>query len=150
MTFAKKNQIIMEKLTKNFIEDPNEETFSLIEISSFALNEVFKHAPNLADQFFKFKHWHLLFRDRNSSQAVQNKMRDAIETFEDGFKYCYALNYNDRIAYEPELIKLASTVQELKCTHHALGNKYRKEIIEKMREVAVTEEEKMEVSRYEI
>lgn len=140
----------MEKLVKNFIENPNEETFNLVEISSFALNEVFKHAPELADQFFQFRHWYHLYRERNSSQPVLNKMRDAVKTFDDGLKYHYILGYDDRKAHEPKLIELANTVKELTSTLHLIGNKYRKEIVEKMREIAVTDEDKKTVSFYHI
>ena len=140
----------MEKLTKQFIEDPNEETFSLIEISSFALNEVFKHAPNLADQYFRFRHWYLLYRERNNYPSILKKMGDAVESYNDGLKYHYILGYDDRKAHEPELIKLANTVRELSATLLLIGNKYRKEIVEKMRKVAVSEEDKEFASRYEI
>ena len=140
----------MEKLTMHFLENPNEETFSLIAISPYALNEVFKHAPNLADQFFQFHHWYRLYRERNSSKPILNKMRDAVKTFDDGLKYHYILGYDDRKAHEPELIKLASTVRELSSTLHLIGNKYRKEIIEKMREVAVTDEDIKFASFYKI
>lgn len=140
----------MEKLTKQFIENPNEESFSLIEASSFALNEVFKHAPNLADQFFKFRHWYLLYRERNNLPSILKKMGDSVESYNDGLKYHYILEYEDRKAHEAELIKLANSVKELSATLLLIGNKYRKEIVEKMRKVAISEEEKKDVSRYEI
>ena len=77
-------------------------------------------------------------------------MGDAIESFNDGLKYHYILGYDDRKAHEPELIKLASTVRELSSTLQLIGNKYRKEIVEKMREVAVTDEDKEFIKFYKI
>lgn len=140
----------MEKLTKNFIEDPNEETFSLIEISSFALNEVFKRAPNLADQFFQFNHWYRIYREANSSPLILSRMQNSEKTFDDAFKLHYSLGYDERKKHEPRLIELANTVKELTSTLHLIGNKYRKEIVEKMREIAVTDEDKKTVSFYHI
>lgn len=140
----------MEKLTKNFIEDPNEETFSLIEISSFALNEVFKRAPNLADQFFQFNHWYRIYREANSSPLILSRMQNSEKTFDDAFKLHYSLGYDERKKHEPRLIELASTVKECSSTLHLLGNAYRKEIIEKMHEVAVTDEDKEFIKFYKI
>ena len=140
----------MEKL-KNFIENPNEETFHLVEISSNALNEVLKHAPQLADRFFQFHHWYRIYRETNNSPLILNKMRDAVKTFDDSLKYHYILRYDDRMAHETELIKIANTVKELTSLLHLFGgNKHRKEIIEKMKKVAISDEEKETVSLYKI
>lgn len=139
----------MENLTKNFLVNQNEETFSLIEECASALNDVFKFAPDLADKFFQFKHWHLLYRKWNNSQIFHNKMQNSVKTFDEGFDYYRSLDSKDMEAYCPELIKLANSVKDLKATHHLIGNKYRQEIVEKMRKVAVTEEDQKDVNRYE-
>ena len=85
----------MEK-RKDFLENPSVETFSLIENNSSALNDVYQKAPHLADQFFKFKHWFLLYRERNNSEGIQKKMLDSERTFDDAFKLHYNLNYDER------------------------------------------------------
>lgn len=139
----------MEK-RKDFLENPSEETFSLIENNSSALNDVYNNAPHLADQFFQFKHWFLLYRERNNSEDIHKKMIDSEKTFDDAFKLHYSLNYDERQKHIPRLIELASTVKNCSSALHALGNSYRKEIIEKMHEVAVTEEDKKFASFYKI
>ena len=139
----------MEK-RKNFLENPSEETFSLIEDNASALNDVYNKAPHLADQFFKFKHWFLLYRERNNSENIHKKMLDSEKTFEDAFKLHYNLNYEERQKHIPKLIELASTVRDCSSALHLLGNSYRKEIIEKMNQVAVTEEDKKFASFYKI
>lgn len=140
----------MENLTRNFVENPNEETFSLIEISSFALNDVFKRYPSLADQFFQFKHWFLLYRDKNNSLDVKKKLGESVKTFDDAVKYYFALNYEGRQEYAPKLIEKASTVRELTTTFHYLGNAYRQPIVTKMHEIATTDEDKEFVKHYHI
>ena len=139
----------MEK-RKDFLENPSEETFSLIENNSSALNDVYNNAPHLADQFFQFKHWFLLYRERNNSKEVLEKMKEAEKTFDDAFKLHYSLGYEERKNHESRMIELANTVRECSSTLHLLGNEYRKEIIEKMNEVAVTEEDKKFASFYKI
>ena len=139
----------MEK-RNNFLENPNEETFSLIENNSSALNDVYQKAPHLADQFFQFKHWFLLYRERNNSKDVLEKMKSTEKTFDDAFKLHYSLSYDERKKHEPRMIELASTVRECSSVLHLLGNQYRKEIIEKMNQVAVTKEDKKFASFYKI
>lgn len=139
----------MEK-RKNFLENPNEETFSLIENNSSALNDVYQKAPDLADQFFQFKHWFLLYRERNNSKEVLEKMKEAEKTFDDAFKLNYSLGYEERKNHESRMIELANTVRECSSILHLLGNEYRKQIIEKMNQVAVTEEDKKFASFYKI
>lgn len=135
---------------KDFLENPNEETFSLIEDNASALNDVYNKAPHLADKFFQFKHWFLLYRERNNSEDIHKKMFDSEQTFDDAFKLHYNLNYDERQEHIPRLIELASTVRNCSTALHLLGNQYRKEIIEKMNQVAVTEEDKKFASFYKI
>lgn len=139
----------MEK-RKDFLENPSEETFSLIENNSSALNDVYNKAPHLADKFFQFNHWFLLYRERNNSKDILQKMRDSEQTFEDAFKLHYQLTYDERQEHIPRLIELASTVRNCSSALHLLGNRYRKEIIEKMNQVAITDEDKAFASFYKI
>lgn len=73
-----------------------------------------------------------------------------MKTFSEAIRYYYSLKYDERIAWEKQLIDHAKNVKDLQSVMNLLNGKHRKEIIEKMREIAVTDEEKKIAFWYKI
>ena len=73
-----------------------------------------------------------------------------IKNFTDAIKHYYSLGYEDRILFSPSLIELASTVKDLIYVLNLVGNKYRTQIVKKMQEIAISDEEKRIAYSYKI
>jgi hypothetical protein len=63
-------------------------------------------------------------------------------TFTEATKHYFSMKYEERVAWQKEFINQAKTVKDLQFVMNQVSREYRKEIVEKMREVAVTEKEK--------
>lgn len=138
----------MHNLVKNFLHDPKQ--LKALENSATLLNEAFLANPEICYRFFHFQHWHLIYRDANKSPEIRDAMRSCVNSFADGIKCYYSLFYDDRKAYAPKLIELANSVQDLVYLLELIDNSYRKEIVEKMRQVASTDAEKKKANSYRV
>lgn len=70
--------------------------------------------------------------------------------FSEAIKHFYSLNYDERMAWQKEFINCAKTVKDLQFVLSLVDKSFRKEIVEKMRKVAVTDEEKKIAFLYKI
>ena len=139
----------MHNFTQRFLYDPKQ--IRLIENNPSLLKEAFDHNPEVCYRFFTFAHWHLLYsKGTNTSEEVRNAMYHSVKSLSDGIKCYYSLSYDDRKHYEPTLISLANSVEELVYLLGLLGNQYRTQIVTKMREVATTDAEKKKANSYRI
>ena len=71
-------------------------------------------------------------------------------TFQEATKHYFSLGYDDRMAWQKEYIDYANTVKDLQFVMNHISKDYRKEIVERMREIAVTDEEKKIAYFYKI
>lgn len=146
----------MNQLTTIFLENPNEKNLKIIGNQTFILGEIFDANPTLAKRFFTFDHWHLLYRsvfcikDKLKAKEIQQHLLDNVKTFDHAVKYFYTLNYEERIAYQHKLVEYANSVKELTSALYILNGKYRTEIVKKMRQVAVTNEEISIANSYQL
>jgi hypothetical protein len=71
-------------------------------------------------------------------------------TFSEAIKYYFSLGYDDRMAWQKEFFNHANTVKNLQFVLEHVNRGYRTEIVQKMQEVALTEEEKKIANFYKI
>lgn len=133
---------------------PNQETFKGIKNNPWMLSRVFQGDKKLATQYFTFKEWLKICKDPSSLEEneiieVKNLLKSSISSFDDAKKYHFYLPYDDRVSWRDEFIDYAKSVKDLQFVlqHIDKPNKeefeaYRKKIITKMREVAITDEDK--------
>ena len=138
----------MNTLVSHFLNDPKQ--LKALENNASLLNEAFYANKDLCYKFFTFQHWHLIYRDVNKSTEILDAMRSNVGSFADGVKCYHALAYDDRKNYIQNLINLANSVQDLEFVLRLVGNSYRKQIVEKMKQVATTDEDRKKVSFYHI
>jgi hypothetical protein len=120
----------MNKSVQEFLEFPNSVNFLKIRKNSSLLKEVLIEDEECAKRFFLFDDWLLLFKEgvnlsSEMKALVKENLKGSVIDFADATKYYYSLGYDDRISY-------------------------RREIVEKMRAVAKTDEEKKIALSYRI
>ena len=91
-----------------------------------------------------------MFIIRISSQNINQKKKGVFMTFSEAIKHYFSLGYDERMAWQKEFINQAKTVKDLQFVLGHVDRKHRTEIVQKMREVAATDEEKRIVSFYRI
>ena len=138
-----------------FLTAPNQETFKAIQGNAWILTRVFQKNEELAKNWFKFGEWFKICQDLNSfdddeKTKIRAFLKSSVSSFDEAIKYYYSLGYDDRMAWQQDFINHAKTVENLRFVLHQVNQKYRKEIIEKMRNVAASDEEKKIAYSYAI
>ena len=145
----------MYNVLENFWANPCADTFEKIRYNSCLLTKVFREEKDIAKAFFGFAEWFLIKKETANLDAkekiiVQENLKSTISCFDDAIKYYYSLGYNDRIAWQKDFISYATTMKSLQSALSLVGKEYRKEIVEKMREIAITDKEKQIAFSYVI
>lgn len=138
-----------------FLTAPNQEPFKAIQGNAWMLTRVFQKNEELAKNWFKFGEWFKIYQDLNSfdddeKTKIRAFLKSSVSSFDEAIKYYYSLGYDDRMAWQQDFINHAKTVENLRFVLHQVNQKYRKEIIEKMRNVAASDEEKKIAYSYAI
>ena len=111
------------------------------------LSRVFVKDEEHAKMYFKFEEWFKISKDMRGSigekeSTLKELLKSSVSTFDDALKYYYSLGYDERMAWQKDFIGYAKTVNNLQKVLNLVDKKYRKDIVEKMQEIAVTDEEK--------
>ena len=138
-----------------FLTAPNAENFKKIQDNPWMLSRVFVKDEEHARMFFKFEEWLKISKDMGGSlgekdSTLKDLLKSSVSTFSDAMKYYHTLGYDDRIAWQKDFIGYAKTVSDLQKVLHLVGNEYRKEIVEKMRRIAVIDKDKRIAFSYSI
>ena len=136
----------MYNVVENFLANPCRETFGKIRNNPYLLKRTFELDYELAKEFFVFKDWLILLSfvgiTAEEQSTFKNHLKECISSFSDAIKYYHQLNYEERLAYQSEFIEQAKTVKDCQYLLYSLNKDHRKEIVEKMQQVAVTDEDK--------
>lgn len=145
----------MNKSVQEFLEFPNSVNFLKIRKNSSLLKEVLIEDEECAKRFFLFDDWLLLFKEgvnlsSEMKALVKENLKGSVIDFADATKYYYSLGYDDRILWQKNYIGFAASVKDLQYVLNQVPSSYRREIVEKMRAVAKTVEEKKIALSYRI
>ena len=136
----------MYNVLENFLANPCADTFEQIRHNSYLLVSVFRADENLAKKFFGFAEWFLVLKEQKLSEVenvvAKAYLKSSVSSFAEATKYFYSLGYDDRMAWSEELIRHAKTIKELQSLLGIVKREYRQKIVEKMREIATSDEEK--------
>lgn len=138
-----------------FLIAPNAENFKKIQGNAWMLTRVFQKDEELAKKWFKFEEWFQIIKDlsgltEDEKARSKNLLKSSVSSFADAIKYYHTLNYEDRMAWQNEFINRAKTIKDCQYLLYTLNNGHRKEIVEKMQKIAVTDEEKKIAYSYAI
>ena len=137
-----------------FLVAPNQETFKAIQGNAWMLTRVFQKDKEHAKKYFKFEEWLKICQDLNGFNDEEKKelkdlLKSSVLSFDDAKKYHFSLPYSERVDWRDEFIKHANCVKDLRFVldHIDKPNQkeyeiYRTKIVTKMREVAITDEDK--------
>ena len=130
-----------------FLTAPNAENFKNIRNNAWMMTRVFQRDEGLAKEWFKFEEWFQICKNSSGlteDEKVKSKdlLKSSVSSFADAIKYYHTLNYEDRIAWQKEFIDHAKTVKDCQYLLYSLHKGHRKEIVEKMQKIAITDEEK--------
>ena len=145
-----------------FRSAPNPETFKGIKNNPWMLSRVFQGNGDLAEKYFSFNEWLEICKNPNSlegNEIVEAKklLKSSISSFDDAIKYHFYLPYDDRVNWRDEFIDYAKSVKDLRFvlehidkTNQQEYEMYRKKIVTKMQEIAITQEDKKIAFSYKI
>ena len=138
-----------------FLTAPNQETFKAIQGNAWMLTRVFQKDEELAKKWFKFEEWLQICKDpsgltEDEKAKSKDLLKSSVSSFVEAIKYYHTLGYGDRTAWQKEFIDYAKTVKDCQYLLYSLHNEHRKEIVEKMQKIAVTDEEKKIAYSYAI
>lgn len=130
-----------------FLTAPNAENLKKIQNNSWMLTRVFQKDEPLARQFFKFEEWFQICKDlsgltEEEKTTFKDLLKSSVSTFDEAIKYYHTLGYEDRIAWQKDFIGHAKTVKDCQYLLYSMHKGHRKEIVEKMQKVAVSDEDK--------
>jgi len=137
-----------------FRDAPNPETFKGIKENPWMLSRVFQGDEELAKKFFSFDEWLKICQGPNSLKKneitkAEDMLKSSISSFDNAKKYHFHLRYDGRISWRDEFIKCAKNVKDLQFilenideTNQQKDEAYRKKIVTKMQEIAITQEDK--------
>jgi len=130
-----------------FLTAPNAENLKKIQNNSWMLTRVFQKDEPLARQFFKFEEWFQICKDlsgltEEEKATFKELLKSSVSTFAEAIKYYHTLGYDDRIAWQKDFIGHAKTVKDCQYLLYSMHKGHRKEIVEKMQKVAVSDEDK--------
>lgn len=145
----------MNKSVQEFLEFPNSVNFLKIRKNSSLLKEVLIEDEECAKKFFLFDDWLLLFKEgvnlsSEMKALIKENLKGSVIDFADATKYYYSLGYDDRMLWQKNYIGFATSVKDLQYVLNQVPSSYRREIVEKMRAVAKTDEEKKIALSYRI
>lgn len=138
-----------------FLIAPNPENFKKIQNNAWMMTRVFQKDEELAKKFFKFEEWFKICKDlsgleEDEKATLKGLLKSSVSTFADAIKYYYSLGYNDRIAWQNEFFSYAKTVKDCQYLLYTLDKGHREEIVEKMQELAISNEDKKIAFSYKI
>ena len=145
-----------------FRNAPNPETFKGIQKNPWMLSRIFQGDKELAKKYFSFNEWLKICKNPSSLEEneiieVEDLLKSSISSFDDAIKYHFYLPYDHRINWRNEFIDYAKSVKDLQfiLNHIDKPNQreyeiYRKKIVSKMRQIAITKEEKKIAFSYKI
>ena len=145
----------MHNVIEDFLANPCAETFKPIKSNSYLLAKIFRLDEELAKEFFGFAEWFLIKKkttnlDIKEKVVVQDGLKSAISCFADAIKYYHTLNYDERKNWQNEFISHAQTVKDCQYLLYTLNKSHRKEVVEKMHTLAITDEDKKIAFSYTI
>ena len=138
-----------------FLIAPNSENFKKIQSNAWMLTRVFQRDEKLAMDYFKFEEWFKICKDLSGltdeeKATFRDLLKSSVSTFGEAIKYYHTLGYENRIAWQKDFINHAKTVKDCQYLLYTIGGGHRKEIVEKMQKIAVTDEEKKIAYSYAI
>ena len=138
-----------------FLVAPNAENFKGIQNNAWMMTRVFERDEELAKKYFKFEEWFKICRDlgglsEEEKVTFKNLLKSSVSSFAEAIKYYYSLGYDERIAWQNEFINHAKTVKDCQYLLYTLNKSHRKEIVEKMHKVAISDEDKKIAFSYRI
>ena len=130
-----------------FMLAPNAENFKKIRNNAWMMTRVFDKDEELAKRYFKFEEWFKICQDlsgltKEEKATFRNLLKSSVSTFAEAIKYYHTLDYENRIAWQKDFIEHAKTVKDCQYLLYTIGSGHRKEIVEKMQKVAVSDEDK--------
>jgi len=130
-----------------FMLAPSAENLKKIQNNSWMLTRVFQKDEALAKQFFKFEEWFQICKDlsgltEEEKTTFKDLLKSSVSTFDEAIKYYHTLSYEDRIAWQKDFIGHAKTVKDCQYLLYSMHKGHRKEIVEKMQKVAVSDDDK--------
>lgn len=138
-----------------FLIAPNSENFKKIQSNAWMLTRVFQRDEKLAMDYFKFEEWFQICKDlsgltEEEKTTFKDLLKSSVSTFDEAIKYYHTLSYEDRIAWQKDFIGHAKTVKDCQYLLYSMDKGHRREIVEKMQKVAMTDEDKKIASNYVI
>ena len=138
-----------------FLTAPNAEHLKSIQNNAWMLTRVFQKDAKVAKEHFKFEEWLKISKEgtiisKEEKAELEKLLKSSVSTFGDAIKYYYTLGYDNRMAWQKDFIGYAKTVKDLQRVLNLVDKKYRKEIVEKMQKIAVTDEDKQIAFFYKI
>ena len=138
-----------------FLIAPNAENFKKIQDNAWMMTRVFQKDEELAKKYFKFEEWFKICKDlsgldEDEKSALKDILKSSVSSFDEAIKYYHTLGYDDRIAWQNEFLSHAQSVKDCQYLLYTMDKGYRKEIVEKMQKLAVSDEDKRVASSYKV